>query len=843
MNCTWKTGARFVAFALAAGLLTAPATHSAEKPVSASAKVYSYTAPDGQSYFAVALQPKHLPVRQTTAPRDHVVLVDTSASQTGGHRVQAMGVVKSFLGSLPAGDRVSVFAVDTTMRPLTDGLVAVAPETIGPALDRLDEQVPLGATKLYPALVKAGKILDTKRPGSILYVGDGMSTAGLIQSEPLAALLSQLRRRRIAIHSYAVGPQTDLSLLGILAVRTGGVVLSDQRGTTGDDARTVGRKLAVAVRASIAYPDTLRSTRGLPSLLPQVALPLRTDRATIYLGRGSLPRSATVTLSGQDGTQVWSIDGQNAQPGNTFLAALWNSTARHQGMNGALAGMEMFRAAQTAFGAGISRLEGLGARAVAAGDLQTAERIALAVGRVDPNNVNARVILGVINKHKVTTVALLQPKPGEKPSDLEKRTQPSASQDLTQEEARRRRARGQRLALEVERIITAARKLVADDPDSALELVRRSLETVRASGDIDADIRQQLAKRLSNLRQDFKARKQQIEDTRVERAKREAQQESRKRLSEQAQLEDTKLQQYIDRVRALILAGVHGDDEAYSEAKAVAKAARDLRPGNGPAVAAFFGAEAALQLNRSYRLKRLGDEKWLEQLYQVELSHVPFPDEPPINFPPAEVWQALTERRKKWSDVDLHKDSPAEERIRTALDAPTEFEFIDQPLKEAINFFAEQHNINIIFEDKILEDEGISPDDPVNLALANISLRSALRIILGPLGLTYVIEDEVMKITTATAAEEKFSTRVYPVGDLVIPIRPISGGLGGGFGGRGGGGFGGGGGGFGGGGFGGGGFGGGGGGFGGGGFGGGGGGFFSIKPFDSDAVRSSKKKR
>ena len=33
-----------------------------------------------------------------------------------------------------------------------------------------------------------------------------------------------------------------------------------------------------------------------------------------------------------------------------------------------------------------------------------------------------------------------------------------------------------------------------------------------------------------------------------------------------------------------------------------------------------------------------------------------------------------------------------------------------------------------------------------------------------------MIEDEVLKITTLTAADQKMTTRVYPVADLVIPI-------------------------------------------------------------------------
>ena len=119
-----------------------------------------------------------------------------------------------------------------------------------------------------------------------------------------------------------------------------------------------------------------------------------------------------------------------------------------------------------------------------------------------------------------------------------------------------------------------------------------------------------------------------------------------------------------------------------------------------------------------------------------------------------------------------------------------------------------------------LTDEGVALDQPVTLKLAGVSFRSVLKLFLEPVQLTYVIENEVMKITTATKAGEKLSTRVYPVGDLVIPITtPRIGGLGGGMGGGGAtGGIGGGG------------LGGGGGGIGGGGLGGGGGGggFFRV---------------
>ena len=65
-----------------------------------------------------------------------------------------------------------------------------------------------------------------------------------------------------------------------------------------------------------------------------------------------------------------------------------------------------------------------------------------------------------------------------------------------------------------------------------------------------------------------------------------------------------------------------------------------------------------------------------------------------------------------------------------------------------MEFLADLHNIPILVVDRVLDDEGIPTDEPINLVLAGIKLRSLLKIMLEDLGLTYIIEDEVMKITT-----------------------------------------------------------------------------------------------
>ena len=51
-----------------------------------------------------------------------------------------------------------------------------------------------------------------------------------------------------------------------------------------------------------------------------------------------------------------------------------------------------------------------------------------------------------------------------------------------------------------------------------------------------------------------------------------------------------------------------------------------------------------------------------------------------------------------------------------------------------------------------------------------ISLKSALNLILEPLHLSYVVKDEVLKITSEQLRDGEIYPKVYNVADLVIPI-------------------------------------------------------------------------
>lgn len=107
-----------------------------------------------------------------------------------------------------------------------------------------------------------------------------------------------------------------------------------------------------------------------------------------------------------------------------------------------------------------------------------------------------------------------------------------------------------------------------------------------------------------------------------------------------------------------------------------------------------------------------------------------------------------------------------EHTIQQELHAETKAEFSDTPLVEVLNFFQTQHGINIYLDALTLKQDGLTAKEPVNVSLSGLKLKSAFDIILKPLGLDYVIDQEVLKITTIEEAHRTLKVRIYPVADL-----------------------------------------------------------------------------
>src|SRR5262249_53909013 len=99
--------------------------------------------------------------------------------------------------------------------------------------------------------------------------------------------------------------------------------------------------------------------------------------------------------------------------------------------------------------------------------------------------------------------------------------------------------------------------------------------------------------------------------------------------------------------------------------------------------------------------------------------------------------------------------------IRRSLDEATKIEVIETPLQEVLTYLQELHNVNIQLDQRAISDAGVDPDIGLSLNIKDVSLKSALRLLLRPLDLEYVIRDGVLMITSSDVAEATLELHAY----------------------------------------------------------------------------------
>jgi len=114
------------------------------------------------------------------------------------------------------------------------------------------------------------------------------------------------------------------------------------------------------------------------------------------------------------------------------------------------------------------------------------------------------------------------------------------------------------------------------------------------------------------------------------------------------------------------------------------------------------------------------------------------------------------------------EEAAAKQAIEKALQRRVSLQYDAAPLDGIVGQVADIAGIPVQLDRKALEDLGIGTDTHVSFRASNVTLRSALNLLLRDLDLTYVIGDEVLLITTPEVAERCLTTTIYPVADLVV---------------------------------------------------------------------------
>jgi hypothetical protein len=113
----------------------------------------------------------------------------------------------------------------------------------------------------------------------------------------------------------------------------------------------------------------------------------------------------------------------------------------------------------------------------------------------------------------------------------------------------------------------------------------------------------------------------------------------------------------------------------------------------------------------------------------------------------------------------------AELKLLKSLETVVNAQFKDSKLEDVTDYLSTMMGLPVLLDKASLDDAGVTYTSPVTFVVKQpVQARTALRGALRTLGLTYVVRDGTVFVTTPTRAREFMVTKAYYLGDLVVPI-------------------------------------------------------------------------
>jgi von Willebrand factor type A domain len=773
----------------------------------------------GSTAFAWQLKPTL--ASAAAKDRDILVLVDTSASQAGQPLKRARQIIDALAKASGANDRIDVWTVNVddvkATRSLTDGFqVAKSPAVTGAAAQLSETEFAAGATDLKAGLDRAAKAFEANadRQQIILFLGDGESAAS---AEPITEAVrldlgTRLDQRNIAFFAVPLGMKIQSQNLHGLATLTGGAVVrlaedtATERGQSDFSAKLVA-SFAVPVLKPTKVSYGAEVAESFPTRLP----PLRADRPTLVVGtlKGDAPAITAKVEGTVDGrpTTVELADRLPVSEAENFFIHAMIQQWRDPASADAPAILAADRA--LALGAQQFRLfrEEFLSQAVFAinGDkVDHAEKLYQAAAKIDPMNLEVEQGLKVIDKlrkgdltrikmkaqlgenlkqsEKVARekLAILAQAEAPKPMGAGGAPAPAAGGGLQQAQAERAVLEQQYRVL-VDETIRRSRTLFKTDPDSAYEDLKRQRDTIQSNSQLSEAYRQKLAADLESMMQTVSTQGAAIKRSIAEDRERIARTKLRINEYERQQAEERQTVARIDSFRELM------NQARYELAQQEAQVLVQERISRGQVVppeatASYLIGQAATNLREYRELVRIREDRYLLTMMQAEKSFIPYPDEPPVHFPPAAVWRELTADREKYKSASIGADVPGTmRRIQSVLEGPTaekikiESELDGLKLKDVLSTLEKDHNLKfVVLEDAFKTEQSeaaiLDKSFPLKQKFYGLTVGAFLDIVLQSVGAYYVVRPEYIEITTYERRFTEKVVRAFDITELVYQI-------------------------------------------------------------------------
>ena len=209
----------------------------------------------------------------------------------------------------------------------------------------------------------------------------------------------------------------------------------------------------------------------------------------------------------------------------------------------------------------------------------------------------------------------------------------------------------------------------------------------------------------------------------------------------------------------------------YVECETFAKRAMEVDPNELAASMLVYKAKTERRFKQDIQNKNDKEEGVVTAFQGVDMAAIANPEVQmrDISFGAATSFKDLTKRRLAMNAKLEPRKDPKVMAIEAKLSDRISINMDKQPLSEAVTFLTNYTGLNIVLDPKAVADAGLSSASPVSLVLNNSKLKTVLKLLLQPLGLTYKLEDDVIVITSPEAMQAQTITQTYYVGDLVMP--------------------------------------------------------------------------
>ena len=209
------------------------------------------------------------------------------------------------------------------------------------------------------------------------------------------------------------------------------------------------------------------------------------------------------------------------------------------------------------------------------------------------------------------------------------------------------------------------------------------------------------------------------------------------------------------------------EDGKYEEAEILAKKCRDYSHNSVVSIQMVEMARLKKQAAFNTNMKKSREQGWLNAMNDVEsASVINVTDENPLAL--GARWNKVKNRTgfetgSTRTDTDLEILAKLDTRINLPFDQP-------MPLGTVLDYISDTMKINIIMDQAAFAQADITSDTPIETKLPNITLKNYLKHVLAPYNLSYVVGDEVLKITDKSQRGGEIFPQVYYVGDLTMNI-------------------------------------------------------------------------